>query len=232
MLKSCLFISHTPYWFIRTYICLYLFSPVLNKYLTEITGRQRILLIITLSFISIYLGTSHGDSSLLDGKNLANFSLLYVMGNTLSAYKKQWSRWSNKVLIPTYIIFNLLVVSVFCTFADTIISKILWRISFPYCSPLLILNALLFFVIIGKYRLHSKWINYVASSMFAVYLIHCQPFIEENIIGSLINNISGIANNELELSLYTILLGILIMVVCVVIDKCLSPLWKLLYNLL
>ena len=73
ILKDCLFISHTPYWFIRTYLCLYLFSPILNKYLTDISMKQRLLLISGLSFISIYLGTSHGDPSLSDVKILRTF---------------------------------------------------------------------------------------------------------------------------------------------------------------
>ena len=99
-LKDCLFISHTPYWFIRTYLCLYLFSPVLNKYLENITAKNRFILIGVLFFISFYLGTSHGDPSLSDGKNLANFSLLYLLGNTLHAYEERWKGFSNKNLIP------------------------------------------------------------------------------------------------------------------------------------
>lgn len=227
ILKDFLFLSHTPYWFIRTYICLYLFSPILNKYLTGISTKERFSIILTLSFISIYLGTSHGDPSLSDGKNLANFSLIYVLGNTLKYYRTQWELWSNKLLIPIYILLNFSLVLLFCYYNDSIISKIIWRISFPYCSPLLILNALLFFIIIAKYQLFSKPINYIASSMFAVYLIHCQPYIEKCIIGGIINKLLQSTNGTIETILIAIIFAIVIMIICIIIDKVLTLTWNM-----
>lgn len=231
ILKDCLFFSHTPYWFIRTYFCLYLFSPVLNKYLMDITRWNRLVLIITLSFISIYLGTSEGDPSVADGKNLANFSLLYVLGNTLHHYEKEFKKWSNRILIPIYLVLNLTLILGYCFFADTLIAKIIWKISFPYCSPILIINAMLFFIIVTKYQIQSKIINYVASSMFAVYLIHCQPFIEKNITGSIMAWVLTLTDNIFYISAITILLGMCIIAVCVMIDKCLSPLWMRISNI-
>lgn len=225
-LKDCLFISHTPYWFIRTYLCLYLFSPVLNKYLENITAKNRFILIGVLFFISIYLGTSHGDPSLSDGKNLANFSLLYLLGNTLHAYEERWKGFSNKYLIPLYFSMNFLLVFLYCLFDGSIIAKIIWRISFPYCSPILIINAILLFIIMARYQLHSKWINYIASSMFAVYLIHCQPFIEQHVIGGIMEDILSMTNNSLLLFLYCIFFAVIIMFISIIIDKGLSPVWK------
>ena len=58
ILKVLLFVSHTPYWFMRTYIFLFLFAPIINMYLSLVTDKKRILLLATLFFIGIYLGTS------------------------------------------------------------------------------------------------------------------------------------------------------------------------------
>lgn len=232
IIKDCLFISYSPYWFIRTYICLYIFSPVLNKYLEGITAKQRNLLIASLGFISVYLGTSMGDSSLSNGKNLINFALLYVLGNTLFVYKHKWERWSNRLLIPSYLLLNLLLVSSYCLFANTFISKVIWRISFPYCSPILIINALLFFIIFAKYQLSSKMINTIASSMFAVYLIHCQPFIEKVVIAKVATMMFGLIGSNVLLTIVSIiLLGVGIIIFCVMIDRLLNPLWKYLNHL-
>lgn len=35
--KLTFFISYTPFWFVRTYVFLYLFSPIINKFLEGIT---------------------------------------------------------------------------------------------------------------------------------------------------------------------------------------------------
>lgn len=226
LLKDFLFISHTPYWFIRTYICLYLFSPVLNKYLESTTEKQRFILIVALVFMSVYIGTSHGDPTLSDGKNLINFSLLYVLGNTLRIYEHNWKQWNNRLIILIYCGINILLVTLYCTFENTIISTIIWRISFPYCSPILIINAMLLFIIISRFQLHSKQVNYIASSMLAVYLIHCHPFVETYVIGSFMNRLLLLSHDTFIVSILTLLLGIVILLSCVLIDKFLTPLWR------
>lgn len=101
VLKTMLFVSHTPYRFMRTYICLFIFVPIINLYLDVVSDKKRILLLLSLFFISTYLGTSHGDPSLQDGKNFANFIFLYVIGNTLHRYRSYWERFRYSRLVPS-----------------------------------------------------------------------------------------------------------------------------------
>ena len=214
-IKQFLLISHSPYWFIKTYLCLYLFSPVLNKYLDKIERKDRLLLICSLIFISVYLGSSFGDHSLTGGKNLIHFSLLYVLGNTFKVYEKHLRKIPSKYFICTYIILNCGILYIFAQGGLT--SKIIWFASFPYCSPLLIINAGLFFLIISRLKLKSSFINYIASSMFAVYLLHCQPYVANRINISLSHSL---ANDSIILNFCTVLLyAVIIMVIGVLIDK-------------
>lgn len=217
-IKQLLFISYSPYWFIRTYLCLYLFSPVLNKYLESVDGKNRLLLIISLSFISVYLGSSLGDSSLAGGKNLTNFCLLYVLGNTFRVYEKNFKKISFPYLISGYIVLNSVILFIFVQ--GGLVSKGIWFMSFPYCSPLLIINATLFFLIFTRFKIHSKIINYVASSMFAVYLIHCQPYIANRINITLSHSL---VNDSIAINFCIVLLyAIIIMTASVLIDKILG----------
>lgn len=229
IVKSFLFISHTPYWFMRSYICLYLFAPVLNTYLKQIDIAKRICLLSVLAFISIYLGTLNGDPSLAGGKNLAHFSLLYCIGDTLHRYKSYWSKFNRTYLILTYIALNFILVFMYMIFKDQIIGKIIWRLSYPYCSPMLLLNALLLFVILGNLRFHSKLVNWIASSTLAIYLIHSHPFVLEY-IGNLIPWIGEKSFNMLAFILFLVLYSLIIMMISVLIDKALNPLWHLLNN--
>jgi len=87
IIKISFFISNTPFWFMRTYLFLYLFSPVINLYLKNITIRHRITLLIILFYISHYIGTLQTDPSLIDGKNLITFLFLYAIGDSLKHYR-------------------------------------------------------------------------------------------------------------------------------------------------
>ena len=221
-IKQLLFISYSPYWFIKTYLYLYLFSPVLNNYLDKINNKDRLILICSLAFISIYIGSSLGDSSLTEGKNLINFSLLYVLGNTFKVYEKHLRKIPSRYLICAYIILNC---GILYTFVQGgMISKIIWFASFPYCSPLLIINAGLFFLIFSRLKLKSQSINYIASSMFAVYLLHCQPYVANRINVYLSYSL---VNDSIILNFCTVLLyAVIIMAISVIIDKILLSSFK------
>lgn len=226
MLKTVLFVSHTPYWFMRTYICLFIFAPIINLYLNVVTDKKRILLLTSLFFISTYLGTSHGDPSLQDGKNLANFIFLYVIGNTLNRYKSYWERFRYSRLIPAFIVINIaLVVSYLSVGSSSIMGKTIWILSYPYCSPILLVNALLMFLIIGKMHLRSTKINYLASSTLAIYLIHSQPVIL-NVIGKAVPVLKDLSFDNVSFLLLIICYTLVIILISIFIDKALQPIWN------
>jgi len=66
-----LFFSHSPYWFIRTYACLFLMAPVLNWFLTSNT--RRIYFLIVAGVLSIYLGLMR-EPSLGGGAKISCYS--------------------------------------------------------------------------------------------------------------------------------------------------------------
>ena len=76
------------HWYINAYLYLFLFSPVINKFLDKISLKQRMYLLAILLYMSIYIGNITGEEwHLADGKNLTNFLLLYVIGNTIRYYQ-------------------------------------------------------------------------------------------------------------------------------------------------
>lgn len=211
----------------RTYLCLYLFSPVVNSYLRNITMKRRLYLLISLFFICIYLGTaSVCDPALNDGKNLANFVFLYVVGNTLHFYAGTWRQWSTKVILYFYLFLNLVLIVSYILFKNSIIGTIIFHFSFPYCSPILLLNALLFMILVAKHPFKSKFINYIGSSVLAIYLIHCSPIVIYDIIYPIVEYFKFTISNDYAFVLCTMLLALVISVVCIIIDKILSPLWS------
>ena len=175
--ERLMFITNTPYWFIRCYIYLYLVAPFLNKAIEQFTIRERIGSLMAFGIVAMYFGSTQGDGALEDGKNLINFIFLYLVGNTLKMTQERWSRISYRLLGCAYIVLNAsLILSLYFT-SNSSVHETIINLSFPYRSPLLLINAVLVFMMFAKMRIHSRFINAIATSMFAVYIIHCQPMI-------------------------------------------------------
>lgn len=231
---SCFFMG-SGFWFVRTYIFLYLFSPVINKYLQNITILQRIYLIGILALISIYAGDiMEYDLSLFEGKNLINFILIYVLGNTLSHFRHIWSKWPNIKLLTAWVLFNAVPVITFSILNPNapIVMGIYRRFFFSYSSPGLLINSIIFFMVVGQYDFHSKFINHVAKSSLAIYIIHCSFIPQFILYGPLVKYIvDQYSSNNALLFSALLMITFIIIVACVLFDNLLSPIWKMINRL-
>jgi len=102
------------------------------------------------------------------------------------------------------------------------------RIFFAYCSPILLVNSIMFFILIGQIKVQSNFINRIAKSSLPIYLIHGSPIIIYDIISPLLINIYNYINNPVLFILAIILFTLLIMLSCITIDNLLNPIWKIL----
>lgn len=53
----------------------------------------------------------------------------------------------------------------------------------------MIVNAMFVFMMFGKLHISNMWINSIATSMFAVYIIHCQPMIHNIFVMGALRNV-------------------------------------------
>ena len=236
--KSFFFFSHTHFWFIRTYLFLYIVSPMINMFIEKSTGKQRMYMICALFFISIYVGTVGSDPSLEDGKNVANFIFIYMVGHALKTDIRFTDKIETKFLLVVFLILNMLLVSGYYLFSDHLIGKVLWRLSFPYSSPILLLNSIMFFIFFSRMSFQSKTVNWLAQSSLAIYLIHGnRPLFLDwsgnavdsfpgGIIGYMVELVRNTVTTDLLFGLSLLVIAILVIVMCIGIDKVLSPLWK------
>ena len=104
-------------------------------------------------------------------------------------------------------------------------SKGIKALSFPYHSPLILVGAVLFFMIIGKQHLQSRLINYIAASSLAIYLIHgSRPYLPL-LHGYVCRYMQSLTEQNIALLGMYFIYTLVIIGVCVTLDKCLSPLW-------
>lgn len=208
-------------WFYRTYLLLYIISPVINKYLVGILPSQRVKLIIILTIFACGIGLFGNDANLSEGKNPIYFMLLYVIGDTLRTYQHIWQRIKLYRLIAGWLFYN-----VFLVLSAYIIGHGFW-IFFSYCSPLEVINAIWLFIIFGKIRFSSSRINYISASVFAVYLISCEPTVMNRVLKPIIFSLYQHSDNLAIYLSMLIVFSLVVMAACIFIDKILHPIWNM-----
>lgn len=222
---SLFLLSYTHFWFVKAYLFLFLVSPMLNLYWRSSSNKQRWFMTCVFGFVSIYMATTHGDKSMLTGKNLVNFMFLYYVGRLLNLYKEKWQNQRYLTWITFYVLLNAAIVVAYLVLNGAG-RKMVWALSYPYSSPILLVNSVLLFMIIGKMHFYSKVVNSLAAASLAIYLIHgCRPYVIGTIGGMtyfLYDNIS----NGLILIGSCMMLTLLILLFAITIDKLLSPFWN------
>jgi len=231
-LVNCVFpVSGTQWWYVRTYVCLYLISPVLNLYLKDISARNRLVLLAVLFYISNFMGFVHVDPSLLDGKNLPTFMLLYVIGDSLRAYRTRWSEIRGSRLLLLWVSVNVVLVAFYSHYGfDGKFGLSYDRIFFAYNSPGLIINAIVMFMVIGRLKFQSGFVNWAAQSSFAIYLVHVGCFKLMVASGSEAVAADFLLGRGLDsgtLLGVVMLMSLAVMAGCVAVDKILAPVWRL-----
>ena len=209
-------------WFIDIYVLLMLSSPLLNKLLSVLNRHDyRIGLGILLLFDVGYgfLFHKHFDAS---GYSLLHFILLYYIGNGLQ-------KISQKSYIASHRRRYLIILCITLTLS-ILLQGTQWdvRLATSYSSPLVLVGAVCLFMFFYSLSIsHNSIINWVASSMLPIYLIHEGG---ENVshwyysqIGTWIKELS--IN---EFIIHTILLIIILFIFAILIDQPRKWIWKLL----
>lgn len=227
VIHSLMFVSRTNYWFVRTYLGLYLLSPMVNAFLDHSSIKVKWYMLAVTGIISIYLGCFAKYYLYEDGKNLINFLFLYQLGQMLSCYSCQWRRVKLWKLLGAYVLLNVMLVWGYYKTIDTSAGEILWRYSYPYSSPVLIVNAVLLFMIMGHMSIRSSVVNGLSASVFAVYLIHGNHPLVTGFQRNIVSSIYPYASNYLMFVGALVLLSLVVMLICIVINHLLSPIWSL-----
>lgn len=225
VLKSIFIFGFDAQWYLNTYLYLFLFSPIINRYLENITKSQRFYLLAILTFMSVYIGNvTEGDISLVEGKNLTNFLLLYTLGNTIRHNQNLINGCSQTKLVTSYLLFNVLLVVGFMS-VPLIAGKI-WKYSYAYDSPIIMVNSVWIFAIFSKLDVKSRFVNWMGSGVFACYLLQCPAILWKNCFERPIQYIYGVANEPWQILPIIVLYAAVAMLIMGSIDKLLNPMWN------
>lgn len=168
-------IKHRSYWFVKAYIILYMFAPVLSTFVDNVSQQQLKAFLMVFFVIQVIYGFYHYGGWYAGGYSPLSFMGLYLLARYMRLYPNGYTQLNKYVDLSLYLFIS--VFTAICSLALTYIFDKGGTVLFLYSSPLVILSSVFFFLFFTKLSFHSRIVNWVAASCFAVYLVHNSPYI-------------------------------------------------------
>lgn len=217
-------------WFPEAYLCLFILAPVLNAYVENSNEKQfRNTLIAFFIFQTIFGCISEATHFISLGYSAMSFIGLYLLARYVRLYPQKIFELSAFKNFSIYVAIS----SILSIIAFVLISNgnfgAFYRLN-AYCDPLVILSSL--FLLLGFVRINfsNGFINKIAASCFAVYLVHSNPNVIERFYTATIRYIHvNIGQFEL-IFIFLFLLGVFI--ISILLDQVRIILWNGIYKIL
>ena len=175
--RTIFMLNSSDYWFIKSYIILYIFTPILNTYIEQSEEKQlRLTLIAFYILQTIYAWLSiYGAADFQGGYSALSFMGLYLLAQYFHRYPGITKNWSAKHGIGLF--FGIALFNASLGFLVTRLGLPIAGRIFTYTNPLVIIQSLALLIGFSKLSFQNKLINWVASSCLAVYLLHANELI-------------------------------------------------------
>lgn len=219
IIKSFLPFTNGYYWFIAVYLELYLLSPILNYIRDNISDKMYLYVIIILSFIIYYLGWIRHDLICIDGKNILNFCQIYLVAGAFKRFGQyNWVKHacSLRFNMAVLLVAAIMLLAMYFLKHESFIVFVLFINK--YNSPILLCISIAIFNLFNKTYFNSKYVNYLASSSLAIYLMHEHPLIQKYIYISFFQGIKD-DYSSLILLVIVIIYALVLAISCIFIDK-------------
>lgn len=160
-------------WFVSAYLFLYILSPLINSFIEHSPERKLLVYIVIFYTYSTIYGYFIGSKEFNTGLSAISLVGLYLVGAWLRKSTIKVVHWSKWYDLAGFII---------CTLILTIVSIFLLQIGvrssiYGYLNPITIVEAAFLFQFFRKLNIRGlSWINFLAASAFAAFLLHCHPY--------------------------------------------------------
>lgn len=159
------------YWFVLGYLGLFLISPLLNMFIEHASKKDFQILLLSYFVFQSYVSWLSGWYNYYDGYSIIMFAGIYLSAAYVRKYPIKWIEQRASILW----IITILAIAVIATLS-------MWKFGHAGRqirddNPLIIFAGILMLLSFKKLTFHSKIVNWLAASSFAVYLIHYSPFV-------------------------------------------------------
>ena len=207
------------YWFIMGYLGLYLISPILNSFIDHASKKEYQIVLLSYFLFQAYCSWLSGWYDYYDGYSIIMFGGIYLTAAYIRKYPIEVLKRH------TGVIFTATALLATCI---ALLSQ--WKLGHAARqirddNPLVILMCIMFVLGFSKIKFHSRIINWLAASCFAVYLIHFSPFVYPYFI-QLVQNVYA----QYDGTTYTTILFLIfiaVYVACTLFDQIRIISWKI-----
>lgn len=207
-------LSHTR-WFISAYICLYFLSPILNSCIENISKKQFVYILASLSVLDFYFGWYWADNT--SRYTVIHFVTIYFIGRYMASYLPPKSSHRRTYLF-VYVLSSLLLFLIMYIQTKTgKIERLTVLLTQRNNSPLIVLQAIALFYFFQTIAIKSSFINKLAGSALAVYLIHQHPYVDKWINDYLSGSFYLWPNSARWFILLAFVLGVFVL--CILLDQ-------------
>ncbi len=175
-LLTVLMLNEGDYWFVKTYIALYLFAPVLNSFAENATKQQQELVLTgVFAFMFLFGWLFQSSAWILSGYSLPWFMCLYLLARYMHIHQPWFTRFHWKVDLLLY-----LTVAAFLTIVVFVMRHYnLGGLLYFYNSPVVVVGAMYLLLFFSKLSFHSRFVNWLGISVLSVYLTHSSSFLAQ-----------------------------------------------------
>ena len=169
-IMSSFLLYKNAYWFVWAYLVLYIMAPMLNAFI-EKSDKPTLKTFLILFFVVQTIATIFTSVGFYKaGLSPLSFIGLYLLARYFKLYRENDGKYI------------YLFIFIFCASLNTLVcflppfvginNEPIISFSISYTNPLNIIGALSLLLFFTKLDFKSKVVNYIATSCFAVYLLH------------------------------------------------------------
>ncbi len=167
-------------WYIKSYLCLYLLIPYMNRVLRNTERRTIFLFIVFFLLVWSVIPTINGRA----WDHYGNFDMMlimYVVGAYISLFKPDIKvKRKGKLLFSFVVFIHLLSVPCFDLVGKQLNNEFLCKHAMflrEYSSVSSVFIAIGLFLIFKEVKVKNRFINEASKGVLAVYLIHLEPLL-------------------------------------------------------
>lgn len=230
-LGTVLMIHTSDYWFVKSYIVLFLFAPVLNSFMAS-AGRREAGCFLLMFFLvqSVYGWASiNGAAEFQGGYSALSFFGLYALARYIRIHGIPCAGWDiNRFSWKRYL-FGYFFIAVSLAVLALIVTRLGLPVAgriFTYTNPLVILESVCLMLAFSvRTPFYNKKVNWVANSCFAVYLLHANELILRPYYAGFLHGVYV----KYELPFYFVVMMVFIavlFVISILLDKIRLKFWN------
>ncbi len=176
-LKICI-VATKLNWFIKSYLFLYILAPVLNTYVQQIDRKtQRNVLLAFYSMLFVYGWLFDATYEIANGCSTLSFIGLYLLARYIRLFQPKLVEMPRKryLLINVFVVSFITVLYITPPYLGILNSTFLGNVWISNVSPLIVLISVFFLLYFANLKFKSLFVNIVAASSFAAFLLHANP---------------------------------------------------------